>query len=290
MSMSTDVLELARETGRDLAQRARERVGSADSTDAAHAARDAGTIDYAVQSAEVRRSANVVRAAASASFVKELAKICGKAGAAGAAVDGAVGGIRAAQYVQRGAIDKQQALKHVGAEAGCGFVTSSSGTAGTLAVFMVTGSMGPVALAAGMGASMGSRYLYKQTVGETLPDEEELDEARRGGSEQPSGRPQSGGGGADVEDIGPGAKRSSDGGADIEDIGPGAEASSDGTDGSVASGDDESTPPNVEEIRPTGSDEDSDGPSPEIDDSDDSDDDGPNGGDVWESIGPDSGS
>jgi hypothetical protein len=287
MSMSTDVLELARETGRDLAHRASERVDSADSEEAAHAARDAGTIDYAVQSAEVRRSADVVRAAASASFVKELAKICGKAGAAGAAVDGAVGGIRAAQYVQEGAIDRQQALKHVGAEAGCGFVTSSSGTAGTLAVFMVTGSMGPVALAAGMGASMGSRYLYKEAVGETLPDEEELEGAQRGEPEGPPGR-SDGGEGADVEDIGPGAEPSRDGGADIEDIGPGAETSANGTDGTVGGGGDETKPPNVEEIRPQGSSKDTDGPSPEVDDSDDSDD-GPNGGDVWESIGPDSG-
>jgi len=282
MSMSTDVLELARETGRDLAQRARERVGSADSADAAHAARDAGTIDYAVQSAEVRRSATVVRAAASASFVKELARICGKAGAAGAAVDGAVGGVRAAQFVRRGAIDTRQAVKHVGAEAGCGFVTSSSGTAGTLAVFMVTGSMGPAALAAGMGASMGSRYLYKEAVGETLPDEEELEESegvesdRDARGSEPSPAADSSGD-SDLEDIGPGERAEHPEGPDLEDIGPGSGAG-------------ESPPSNVEGLRPDESAE----PGEEADseegpDAGDSEDDRFDSGGVWESIGPDEG-
>lgn len=278
MSISNDILELARETGRDLVHRAREQTGTAE---AANAARDAGTIDYAVQSAEVRRASNVVRAAASASFVKELAKICGKAGAAGAAVDGAVGGIQASQYVRRGEIDTRQAVKHVGAEAGCGFVTSSSGTAGTLAVFMVTGSMGPAALAAGMGASMGSRYLYKQAVGETLPDEEELEEMEQGNSDGDvaGSDPSTAAGpaaGPDLEDIGPGSQSSEEGG-DVEDIGPGASAES-------AEG------PNVEDLRPNDDTPGGDAAAPpRSDDSEDSEDDEPNGGDVWESIGPDSG-
>ncbi|MFB6352244.1 MAG: hypothetical protein ABEN55_23150 [Bradymonadaceae bacterium] len=190
---------------------------------------------------------NAARAAASASFVKELLKMCGKAGAAGAIVDGAVGGVQASKYVRNGVIDKQQAAKHVGAEAGCGFVTSSSGTGGTLAVFMVTGSMGPAALAAGMGASMGSRYLYRQVVGETLPSEEELEEMHR--EARPDEEP-------DIEDIGPGAQASSS--ADIEDIGPGAKS--------------EPSPPPSES--PSESDESGDETA--------SDDEGP-----WESIGPD---
>ena len=67
---------------------------------------------------------------------------------------------------------REVAVIHTGAEAGCGFVTSASGTAGTIAVYMVTGAMGPAALAAGMGASLGSRYLYRKVVGETLPGNE----------------------------------------------------------------------------------------------------------------------
>jgi len=183
---------------------------------------------------------SAARAAASASFVKQLLKMCGKAGAAGAVVDGAVGGVQASKYVQNGVIDKQQAAKHVGAEAGCGFVTSSSGTAGTLAVFMVTGSMGPAALAAGMGASMGSRYLYRQVVGETLPDEDEIEQMRR--DVQPDAEP-------DLEDIGPGAEASSS--ADIEDIGPQArrdqspprsESPSESDDGEEAASQDDDSP------------------------------------------------
>lgn len=273
MTVSSDVLELAREAGRDLALRAQ---SSLTTTQAATAARDAGTIDYACQAEEVRRATDVVRTAASASFVKELAKMCGKAGAAGAAVDGAIGGFRAANYFRRGAIDGRQALKHVGAEAGCGFVTSSSGTAGTLAVFMVTGSMGPAALAAGMGASMGSRYLYKQAVGETLPDDEGRDAAADprdgdvGGAdpERAAGPPNA----PDLEDIGPTARTDADHGS-IDPIGPddGDDDPPAGTDGDVG---DSETPS-----------DDSDAVGDDSSKSDDSDR-GPNGGDVWESIGP----
>jgi hypothetical protein len=210
-------------------------------------------------SSTARTVGHAARTAASASFVREILKICGKAGAAGAVVDGAVGGVQAAKYVQTGAIDTTQAAKHVGAEAGCGFVTSSSGTAGTLAVFMVTGSMGPAALAAGMGASMGSRYVYRQVVGETLPDEDELEQMHRRPPQQGDAEP-------NVEDIGPGAQASS--ADDIEDIGPSSGAASE-----VDASPEE---PSAETGR--------DGaPSDEADPSDDD-----GGDDVWEDIGPDS--
>jgi hypothetical protein len=97
--------------------------------------------------------------------------MCGRAGAAGAIVDGSMGGVQAYRFYRDGKIDQRQAAKHVASEAGCGFVTSSAGTAGTLAAYMVTGAMGPLVLAAGMGASMGSRYVYKKVVGETLPED-----------------------------------------------------------------------------------------------------------------------
>ncbi|GEM_PF-1637262 len=137
------------------------------------------TADTAETVGTVSKASNGVELAMRATFVKQVAKMCGKAGAAGAAVDGAIGGFRAAKHLQDGTIDGAQAVRHVGAEAGCGFVTSASGTAGTLAVFMVTGSMGPAALAAGMGASMGSRWVYRKAVGETLPSEEEVDAMKR---------------------------------------------------------------------------------------------------------------
>lgn len=206
-----------------------------------------------------RAVGHAARTAVSASFVREILKICGKAGAAGAVVDGAVGGIQAAKYVQTGTIDTTQAAKHVGAEAGCGFVTSSSGTAGTLAVFMVTGSMGPAALAAGMGASMGSRYVYRQVVGETLPDEDELEQMHRRPPQQDDAEP-------NVEDIGPGAQASSV--DDIEDIGPSSRASSEA--GSAPSSGEPAPETDREDVS-----------SDETDQSDD-------GDDVWENIGPDS--
>lgn len=125
----------------------------------------------AVQSTERGRKAlQVARVAATSGPVKELATICGRAGAAGAMVDGAMGGVAAAKAMKDGRLDGKGAAIHVGAEAGCGFITSASGTAGTIAIYMVTGSMGPAALAAGMGASMGSRWLYRKVVGETLPE------------------------------------------------------------------------------------------------------------------------
>jgi hypothetical protein len=129
--------------------------------------------EAAAQSKQGKQFMGVVRSAAIAGPAKEVAYICGRAGVAGAIVDGAVGGLNAAKYMREGKIDGAQAAKHVAAESGCGFVTSSSGTAGTIAVYMITGSMGPAAMAVGMGASIGSRYVYRKIVGETLPKDDE---------------------------------------------------------------------------------------------------------------------
>ncbi len=128
--------------------------------------------EAAAQSKQGKQFMGAVRTAAIAGPVKEVAYICGRAGVAGAIVDGAVGGLNAAKYMREGKIDGTQAAKHVAAESGCGFVTSASGTAGTIAVYMLTGSMGPAAMAVGMGASIGSRYAYRKIVGETLPDDD----------------------------------------------------------------------------------------------------------------------
>ncbi|MFU8805375.1 MAG: hypothetical protein ACNA8W_16300 [Bradymonadaceae bacterium] len=120
-----------------------------------------------------RQAAVVVRTAASSGPVREVAFICGRAGVAGAVVDGAMGGATALRHLHAGKITGKQAVIHTSAEAGCGFITSSSGTAGTIAIYMLTGTMGPAALAAGMGASLGSRYVYRKIVGETLPNEDD---------------------------------------------------------------------------------------------------------------------
>lgn len=122
------------------------------------------------QSRVGRQVVSAVRVAAASGPTAELAKICGRAGVAGAVIDGALGGVSAVKCLRNGQIDGVQAARHVVAETGCGFVTSASGTAGTIAVFMITGSMGPAAMVVGMGASMGSRLAYRKIVGETLPD------------------------------------------------------------------------------------------------------------------------
>jgi hypothetical protein len=132
--------------------------------------------EVAAQSKQGKQFMGVVRTAAIAGPVKEVAYICGRAGVAGAVVDGAVGGLNAAKFLRQGKIDGTQAAKHVAAETGCGFVTSSSGTAGTIAVYMITGSMGPAAMAVGMGASIGSRWAYRKIVGDTLPTDEDKTE------------------------------------------------------------------------------------------------------------------
>jgi hypothetical protein len=113
----------------------------------------------------------VARTAVQSGPVRELAAICGRAGVAGAVVDGALGGANAIKALRSGRIDAKEAALHVSSEAGCGFVTSTAGTAGTLAAYMMTGSLGPGALVLGMGASMGSRWMYRQVVGETLPED-----------------------------------------------------------------------------------------------------------------------
>lgn len=129
------------------------------------------TTRVVAQSPVAQKAAGAARFAVANGPVKQVAYICGRAGVAGAIVDGSMGGFQALKAMQAGKIDGKQAAIHASAEAGCGFVTSSSGTAGTVLAFMLTGSMGPAALAAGMGASVGSRYVYRQIVGETLPDE-----------------------------------------------------------------------------------------------------------------------
>lgn len=113
-----------------------------------------------------------VTGVANTGVIKELAAMCGRAGVSGAVVEGSMGAWHAAKAVKGGRIDKAGAAKHVAAEASCGFVTSSAGLAGALAVIMVTGANGPFTLAAGMASSMGSRWLFKKVVGETLPPEE----------------------------------------------------------------------------------------------------------------------
>jgi hypothetical protein len=114
----------------------------------------------------------LVRAATSLP-TRELAIICGRAGAANAVVEGLVGGYKAVQAMREGRIDGKQAVVHTVAEAGSGFITSSAGTAGTLAAYMLTGTMGPVAIAAGMGMGAGARHVYRKVVGDTLPSDED---------------------------------------------------------------------------------------------------------------------
>lgn len=161
---------------RELTRVSREVAKTAGRTasDAANATRAAGhAATVAAQSKSAQNLVEAARASAMSGPVKEVAKICGRAGAAGAIVDGGVGAINAAKYMRAGKIDGVQAAKHIGAEAGCGFVTSSAGTAGTIAVYMVTGAMGPAAMAVGMGASIGSRWAYRKVVGETLPSDDD---------------------------------------------------------------------------------------------------------------------
>lgn len=122
-----------------------------------------------VHSPITRQVAHTARVAITSGPVVEVAKICGRAGVAGAVVDGTLGTFQGIKAMKDGRIDGKQVLIHTGAEAGCGFVTSTSGTAGTIVAYMITGSMGPAALVAGMGASLGSRYVYRQIIGETLP-------------------------------------------------------------------------------------------------------------------------
>lgn len=130
------------------------------------------------RSDKARKAVKLARVAAQSGPVLEVARLCGRAGVAGAVVDGSMGGMQALKAMRDGKVDKGGAAKHVAAEAGCGFVTSSAGTAGTVAVYMLTGTMGPAALVMGMGASMGSRWAYRKVVGETLPEEEKVDSDR----------------------------------------------------------------------------------------------------------------
>ena len=123
------------------------------------------------QSEKARKVAHAARTVVQSGPATEIARLCGRAGVAGAVVDGSMGTVQAVKAVREGKLDNAGAAKHIAAEAGCGFVTSSAGTAGTVAVYMITGSMGPAALVLGMGASIGSRWAYRKLIGETMPDE-----------------------------------------------------------------------------------------------------------------------
>lgn len=148
-----------------------------------------------------RKVVHAARVVAQSGPVTEVARLCGRAGAAGAIVDGAMGAMQAAGALRDGRLNSAGAAKHVAAEAGCGFVTSASGTAGTVAVYMITGSMGPAALALGMGASMGSRWAYRKVVGETLPVPADVAPSYPVEVDTPPKREHTGG----LEEIGPGA-------------------------------------------------------------------------------------
>lgn len=128
------------------------------------------TARVVAHSTAAKKAAGAARSAAASGPIKQAAFMCGRAGVVGAVADGSVGGYQAYKAMQEGRIDGRQALIHTSSEAGCGFVTSSSGLAGTLAYFYVFGSMGVPAILCGTGAAMGSRYVYDQIVGETLPD------------------------------------------------------------------------------------------------------------------------
>src|SRR5690554_2368046 len=106
--------------------------------------------------------------------VLELSKICGRAGVAGAVIDGAMGGYQAYKFMRNGKIDGTQAARHVVAETGRRLVIPASGTAGSSAGCVVIGSVGPAALVVGIGASMGSRMAYRKLVGETLRSSEQV--------------------------------------------------------------------------------------------------------------------
>ncbi len=140
----------------------------------------------------VKTAATAAKVTVTSGPVKQVAAICGRAGVASAVVDGSMGGFQAMKAMREGKIDGRQAAIHTGAEAGCGFVTGSTGTAGTIVAYMLTGTMGPAALIAGMGASIGSRYVYRQVVGETLPSDEKSEKKDDEGPDEPP-----------MEDIGP---------------------------------------------------------------------------------------
>lgn len=149
------------------------------------------------KSQRARKAVAVARVVAESGPVMEVARLCGRAGVAGAVVDGSMGGMAAFKAMREGKIDGKGLAKHMAAEAGCGFVTSASGTAGTVAVYLVTGTMGPAALVMGMGASMGSRWAYRKVVGETLPGTEQKVDTKEsapdteGGFEEIGPRPSS---------------------------------------------------------------------------------------------------
>lgn len=196
--MSNSINKLISGLGRRAAQHLGRSAGA--SVDTLKRNPTAGTLNQAYwaakQSQEGRFVMGAMRHVASGP-VSELAKMCGRAGVAGAVIDGAIGGQHAYKFMRSGKIDGAQAAKHVAAETGCGFVTSASGTAGTIAVYMVTGAMGPTAMVIGMGASMGSRMAYRKIIGETLPSAEKAVES----GENSEGRDGSDDDG--IEEIGP---------------------------------------------------------------------------------------
>lgn len=94
----------------------------------------------------------------------------GKSGALGATIDGMLGAAKALKLYRLGLIDQKTAVAHIANESGCGFLTATSGTLATTITTLAIGSTGPATLIAGMGASVGARYLWRAYFKDPLPD------------------------------------------------------------------------------------------------------------------------
>ena len=101
--------------------------------------------------------------------------LCAKSGTTGAVIDGIIAAHHAKKEYDVQNIDEKVFLEYVTKESACGFISSASGSAGTVIVALITGGTGPAAIVVGIGASIGSRYLYRIVVDDVL--ERELKDA-----------------------------------------------------------------------------------------------------------------
>jgi hypothetical protein len=94
---------------------------------------------------------------------------CLKSGMFGASLDGLLGIRDAKRYYDTKVIDKPSAVRHIIKEAGCGFTSSTIGTAASKVATVVFKTSPSASLIVGLGASVGARYAYRSTISSELP-------------------------------------------------------------------------------------------------------------------------
>lgn len=104
---------------------------------------------------------------------KALLRNLGRSAAIGGGLDGLIAALRGWKAYDNGNISKDEFVRHVASETGCGAVSSGTGGLVTQLVSQWLGKFGTVAVISGMGTSVVVRQMYRSLgVGPEITDED----------------------------------------------------------------------------------------------------------------------